>query len=87
MSSIPDLTPDQARAVDHIRARQMMRIEDIMHISNFKTDAIGGFVPIMKRGEIGLEPEHVGSGLDTEGAFRLCNAADEDVSFDVVTAG
>lgn len=64
-----------------------MRIEDIMHISNFKTDAIGGYVPIMERGKIGLKPEHVGAGPDTEGAFRLCDAAEGGLSFDMVTAG
>lgn len=49
-----DLSPQQRVVVDHIRARQMMRTEDTMNISSFGTDAINGFVPKLKRGDLGL---------------------------------
>ncbi|PTB70124.1 FAD/NAD(P)-binding domain-containing protein [Trichoderma citrinoviride] len=49
-----DLSPDQRTVVDHIRARQMMRTEDTMNISSFGSDSINGFVPHLKRGDLGL---------------------------------
>lgn len=50
----PDLSPEQLRAVKHIRARQMMRTEDTMNMNSFGTDAIGGLVPNLARGNLGL---------------------------------
>lgn len=54
-----DLSPQQRTVVDHIRARQMMRTEDTMNISSFGTDAINGFVPNLKKGDLGLVPAAV----------------------------
>lgn len=51
-----DLSPQQRTVVDHIRARQMMRTEDTMNINSFGTDAISGFIPNLKRGDLGLLP-------------------------------
>lgn len=51
-----DLSPQQRTVVDHIRARQMMRTEDTMNINSFGTDAISGFVPNLKQGDLGLIP-------------------------------
>ncbi|KAK5991522.1 Flavin-dependent halogenase ascD [Cladobotryum mycophilum] len=50
-----DLSPEQRHAVNHIRARQMMRTEDTMHLENFTTDVIDGLVPHLERGALGLK--------------------------------
>ncbi|KAL7952855.1 non-heme halogenase [Trichoderma compactum] len=54
-----DLSPQQRTVVDHIRARQMMRTEDTININSFGTDSINGFVPHLKKGELGLVPSKV----------------------------
>ncbi|KAL9124475.1 MAG: hypothetical protein Q9217_006191 [Psora testacea] len=48
------LSPDEMRILTTIRARQMVRTEDIVSIEHFNTDTIDGMVPNMKRGELGL---------------------------------
>jgi hypothetical protein len=53
----PDLSPEQLRAVKHIRARKMMRTEDTMNMNSFGTDAIGGLVPNLARGALGLKKQ------------------------------
>ena len=49
------LSPDEMRILNTIRARQMMRREDTLNIDNFGKDAINGWVPLMKRGSLGLQ--------------------------------
>jgi len=53
----PDLSPEQLRAVKHIRARKMMRTEDTMNMNSFGTDAIGGLVPNLVKGALGLKKQ------------------------------
>lgn len=53
----PDLSPEQVRAVNHIRARRMMRTEDTINMESFGTDAIDGYVPNVVRGALGLKKE------------------------------
>ena len=48
------LSPEELRILHTIRARQMMRMEDGMHIDNFGIDAIHGYVPLVKRGSLSL---------------------------------
>ena len=48
------LDPEEKRALDYIRARQMMRTEDSLHIGNFSTDAIDGLTPHLERGSLTL---------------------------------
>lgn len=48
------LTPEELKILHTIRARQMMRMQDIMHIDNFGIDAIDGYVPLIKRGYLSL---------------------------------
>ncbi|GAB1313207.1 Tryptophan 2-halogenase [Madurella fahalii] len=55
----PDLSPEQLRAVKHIRARKMMRTEDTMNMNSFGTDAIDGYVPRLVRGDLGLRKQAV----------------------------
>ncbi|KAK4112268.1 FAD/NAD(P)-binding domain-containing protein [Canariomyces notabilis] len=55
----PDLSPEQERAVKHIRARKMMRTEDTINMNSFGTDAIAGYVPIVVRGALGLKKQAV----------------------------
>jgi flavine halogenase len=49
-----NLTEEEQRVLKSIRARQMLRKEDILHINNFSADAIDGFTPKLKRGSLGL---------------------------------
>ena len=48
------LSPDELQILDTMRARKMVRQEDIVNIENFNNDAIDGLVPNMKTGELGL---------------------------------
>ena len=48
------LDPEDKRALDYIRARQIMRTEDSMHIGNFSTDVIDGLTPHLERGNLTL---------------------------------
>ncbi|KAL9114361.1 MAG: hypothetical protein Q9187_007493 [Circinaria calcarea] len=48
------LTPDELRILNTIRARQMMRSEDMMNIDSFGTDAVDGMAANLKRGDLGL---------------------------------
>jgi hypothetical protein len=47
----------ELKILNHIRARQMLRIEDQFHVDNFAKDAIAGYVPNLKRGSLGLRPQ------------------------------
>ncbi|KAH8817113.1 hypothetical protein F5884DRAFT_778462 [Xylogone sp. PMI_703] len=57
ISYYPDLSPEQLRAVKYIRARQMMRTEDTLHLDNFATDASDGLAPNLERGRLGLRKQ------------------------------
>ena len=48
------LSPDELSILKTIRARQMLRTEDVMHIDNFATDSIDGYAPVVKRGALTL---------------------------------
>lgn len=48
------LSPDELRILNTMRARQMIRQEDIVNLENFNSDPINGMVPNMKRGDLGL---------------------------------
>lgn len=47
---------DELKILNHIRARQMLRIEDQFHVDNFAKDEIAGYVPNLQRGSLGLRP-------------------------------
>ncbi len=49
-----NLTDEEQKVLNTIRARQMLRTEDILHINNFSADAIDGFAPNVKRGSLGF---------------------------------
>lgn len=42
------------RILNTIRARQMLRREDTLNIENFSNDALHGYLPVLKRGTLGL---------------------------------
>lgn len=50
-------TEEEIKILNHIRARQMLRIEDQFHVNNFEKDAIAGYVPNLKKGSLGLRPQ------------------------------
>lgn len=48
------LSPEELKILNTIRAKRMMRTEDVMHIDNFGVDAIGGYVPRVQQGNLDL---------------------------------
>ena len=48
------LSPDELQILNTMRARQMVRQEDIVNIENFSSDAIDGMVPNLKTGSLTL---------------------------------
>lgn len=48
------LSPDELRILNTIRARQMLRREDTLSIDSFSNNAINGWIPVVKRGNLGL---------------------------------
>lgn len=48
------LAAENTQVMDHIRARELLRMEDSKHIGNFSTDVINGLVPNIQRGELTL---------------------------------
>ncbi len=55
------LTEDERVMLRTIRARQMLRTDDMMNIDNFSQDAVDGFVPRIIRGQLGLAKASSGS--------------------------
>jgi hypothetical protein len=68
------LTPDEMRILRTIRARQMMRSEDMMNMDSFTVDVIDGLAPNMKTGELGLVKADKAADLT-----KLPGAEEEDV--------
>lgn len=48
------LTEDELKILNHIRAKQMLRMEDTFSLDHFGSDAIDGLAPNLKRGSLGL---------------------------------
>lgn len=48
------LTEDELKILNHIRAKQMLRLEDTLNLDHFGSDAIGGLAPNLKTGNLGL---------------------------------
>ena len=48
------LSEDELRILNAVRARQMLRGDDIMNIDSFGADSIDGLAPVMMRGILGL---------------------------------
>lgn len=48
------MSPEEKRAVDFIRARQVMRADDANNINTFTTDVIDGWTPNLERGKLTL---------------------------------
>lgn len=67
------LDEEELKILQTIRARQMLRTEDTLHIDNFSQDAIDGYAPRLKHGALGLKkvadraapPEYTESLFDT----------------------
>lgn len=51
---LESLTEEELNILNHIRAKQMMHVEDSFNIDNFASDALLGFAPNLKRGKLGL---------------------------------
>ena len=50
---LENLTKDEMEILNHIRAKQMMRLDDGLNLDHFG-DAINGLAPKLKRGSLGL---------------------------------
>ena len=48
------LTEDELEILNHIRAKQMLRMEDTFNLKHFGSDAIDGLAPNLERGNLGL---------------------------------
>lgn len=48
------LTDDELQILNHIRAKQMLRMEDSFNLNHFGSDAINGLAPNLRRGNLGL---------------------------------
>ena len=48
------LTPEQVKTLHTIRARQMLRTDDMMNIENSGSDVIDGLTPNLVTGQLGL---------------------------------
>ncbi|KAF7554693.1 hypothetical protein G7Z17_g2692 [Cylindrodendrum hubeiense] len=81
-----DLSNGQRNAVNHIRARKMMRTEDTMNIDSFGSDAIAGFVPHLKRGSLGLMKVSVGNMDAVPGQMTTVNGINEQANDVTVSA-
>lgn len=55
--------------MNYIRARQLMRTEDTMHMEHFSTDVIDGLAPVVERGALTLREAtplaNFAGGIDT----------------------
>lgn len=49
-----NLTLEESRILDILRARRMLRHEDAVNIRYFTLDSIDGLVPLLERGSLGL---------------------------------
>lgn len=52
--TLDSLTPEELAILKNIRAREMLRMEDRLHIDNFSKDSIDGFIPHLETGNLGL---------------------------------
>ena len=68
------LSPDELRILNTIRARQMLRREDTLSINSFSNDAINGWVPLVKRGSLGLQKAGARSGPKGPAMDKLTGA-------------
>lgn len=80
-------TEDELKILNHIRARQMLRMEDTFNVDNFAKDAIDGYVPNLKTGSLGLvrEGAHTTSKLAAP-VVDLLRLVDERESVDKTVA-
>lgn len=75
----PDsLTPEEMQVLKTIRARQMLRTEDVINIDSFSGDAIDGFAPRIKHGELGLRKPEIASSGPAAPKMDLFAKAKED---------
>ncbi|KAI4123950.1 MAG: hypothetical protein LQ347_005930 [Umbilicaria vellea] len=48
------LTEDELKILNHIRAKQMLGMENIFNLNHFGSDGIVGLAPTLKRGNLGV---------------------------------
>lgn len=63
--SLEKLTEDELEILNNIRAKQMLRMEDTFNLDHFGSDAINGFAPHLKRGQLGLVAKATKDTLST----------------------
>lgn len=52
--ALEKLSEEELKILDHIRAKQMLRLEDTFNLNHFGSDAIDGLAPNLKTGSLGL---------------------------------
>jgi hypothetical protein len=75
------LTEEELKILKTIRARQMIRTEDTLNIDHFAEDAIDGYAPRLKRGELGLAKVEQQSAIPkyTESLLDVLKGAEGEV--------
>ncbi|KAK4151594.1 tryptophan 2-halogenase [Chaetomidium leptoderma] len=73
------LTEDELRILRTIRARQIIRTEDTLNIDHFSEDALDGYAPRLKRGELGLARVEQRDGIPkyTESLLDVLKGAED----------
>ncbi|MCJ1434801.1 hypothetical protein MMC27_004171 [Xylographa pallens] len=56
-ADLEKLDEDELKILNHIRAKQMLRMEDTFNLNHFGSDAIDGLAPHLKTGSLGLVPK------------------------------
>ena len=59
------LTEDELKILIHIRAKQMLRMEDTISLDHFGSDVIDGLAPNLKTGNLGLVAKATRDTLST----------------------
>lgn len=78
---IEKFTEDELRILKHIRARQMLRMEDTFNLSHFSEDAIDGYAPNIRQGSLGLvarDPANAKNKLEAPVVDLLASVQDDE---------
>ncbi|MCJ1285679.1 hypothetical protein MMC26_005020 [Xylographa opegraphella] len=77
-SDLEKLSEDEMKILNHIRAKQMLRMEDSFNLNHFGSDAIDGLAPNLKTGSLGLVPKSMDAVSKLEApVVELLNQVEE----------
>ena len=86
-SDLEKLSEDELKVLNHIRAKQMLRMEDSFNLNHFGSDAIDGLAPNLKTGSLGLVPKSQDSTSKLEApTIEVLNLVEETESISAAGA-